>query len=298
MLLTWDCAILIGCSSLNSQDPCEGWQMYRQLEHYRVSPEFATEPTAAYACPTEQEGAARTAVALPAMASVAVASQGSQAAQNLSGHRRTHLCSSGLGPRVRHHRFPYAARSQVAFAFRAKSLSGPADSVSLRACPARCGAGIAPSRCIFSLLPLPRPRARCLLSSARIGCSLAGRMFCPSLGITPVEGEPPASGLVVSNHLSYLDIVIFAAAMPCFFVAKAEIGRWPYFGPTARLRRHHVHRSLQPVERGQGRERDRRAPSPFRFRSCFFPRAPAPTAVRYCAFTRTSSSPRCAPHLP
>ena len=48
---------LIGCSSLNSKDPVEGWQMYRQLEGYRVSPEFATEPTAAYACPTEQEGA-------------------------------------------------------------------------------------------------------------------------------------------------------------------------------------------------------------------------------------------------
>jgi putative hemolysin len=47
---------LIGCSSLNSQDPREGWQMYHQLEHFRVSPEFATEPTAAYACPTEQEG--------------------------------------------------------------------------------------------------------------------------------------------------------------------------------------------------------------------------------------------------
>jgi len=47
---------LIGCSSLNSKDPAEGWQMYRQLEQYRVSPEFETEPTAAYACPAEQEG--------------------------------------------------------------------------------------------------------------------------------------------------------------------------------------------------------------------------------------------------
>lgn len=47
---------LIGCSSLTSKDPSEGWQMYRQLERYRVSPEFATEPTAAYACPIEQEG--------------------------------------------------------------------------------------------------------------------------------------------------------------------------------------------------------------------------------------------------
>jgi putative hemolysin len=47
---------LVGCSSLNSQDPCEGWQMYDQLEHYRVSPEFATEPTSAYACPNGQKG--------------------------------------------------------------------------------------------------------------------------------------------------------------------------------------------------------------------------------------------------
>lgn len=49
-----------------------------------------------------------------------------------------------------------------------------------------------------------------------------------------VEGEPPGRGLVVANHLSYLDIVLLSAAMPCFFVAKAEIDRWPYFGRAAR----------------------------------------------------------------
>ncbi|MGO9776289.1 MAG: GNAT family N-acetyltransferase [Terracidiphilus sp.] len=47
---------LIGCSSLTSKDPAEGWQVYRQLEQYRVSPEFETEPTAAYVCPSEPEG--------------------------------------------------------------------------------------------------------------------------------------------------------------------------------------------------------------------------------------------------
>jgi putative hemolysin len=47
---------LIGCSSLNSTDPAEGWQVYRQLEHYRVAAEFETMPTARYACPSEQEG--------------------------------------------------------------------------------------------------------------------------------------------------------------------------------------------------------------------------------------------------
>ena len=49
-----------------------------------------------------------------------------------------------------------------------------------------------------------------------------------------VEGKPPARGVVVSNHLSYLDIVILSAAMPCFFVAKAEVDSWPYFGKAAR----------------------------------------------------------------
>jgi putative hemolysin len=48
---------LVGCSSINSQDPSEGWQTYAQLEHYRVSPEFETVPTAAFACPIEQQGA-------------------------------------------------------------------------------------------------------------------------------------------------------------------------------------------------------------------------------------------------
>lgn len=47
---------LIGCSSLNSQDPSEGWQMYRQLKQFRVSPEFETVPTKRFACPTEHIG--------------------------------------------------------------------------------------------------------------------------------------------------------------------------------------------------------------------------------------------------
>ncbi|MGA2349818.1 MAG: lysophospholipid acyltransferase family protein [Terracidiphilus sp.] len=50
-----------------------------------------------------------------------------------------------------------------------------------------------------------------------------------------VEGTPPTHGLVVANHLSYLDILILSAAMPCFFVAKVEIGGWPFFGKAARL---------------------------------------------------------------
>jgi lyso-ornithine lipid O-acyltransferase len=51
-----------------------------------------------------------------------------------------------------------------------------------------------------------------------------------------VEGQlPAASTLIVSNHLSYLDIVIASAALPCAFVAKLEIGSWPFFGPLSKM---------------------------------------------------------------
>jgi len=45
-----------------------------------------------------------------------------------------------------------------------------------------------------------------------------------------VEGRLPTSGLIVSNHLSYLDILCYSAARPCVFVSKAEVERWPIFG--------------------------------------------------------------------
>lgn len=47
---------LIGCSSLNSKEPAEGWQMYSQLEKHRVAAEFQTMPTEAYRCPIEHAG--------------------------------------------------------------------------------------------------------------------------------------------------------------------------------------------------------------------------------------------------
>jgi lyso-ornithine lipid O-acyltransferase len=45
-----------------------------------------------------------------------------------------------------------------------------------------------------------------------------------------VIGEFPRHGAVISNHLSYLDIVVFAALHPCVFVSKVEIQSWPVVG--------------------------------------------------------------------
>lgn len=49
-----------------------------------------------------------------------------------------------------------------------------------------------------------------------------------------VTGKPPEHGLLVSNHLSYLEVLVYGAALPCCLVSKAEIGRWPFFGILAR----------------------------------------------------------------
>ena len=59
----------------------------------------------------------------------------------------------------------------------------------------------------------------------------AGRQILPALGIRfKAIGKIPERGLLVSNHLSYLDILIYGTVLPCFFVSKAEISRWPFFG--------------------------------------------------------------------
>ena len=47
-------------------------------------------------------------------------------------------------------------------------------------------------------------------------------------------GHFPSRGMIVSNHLSYLDILALSAALPCVFVSKAEVQRWPIFGRYAR----------------------------------------------------------------
>ncbi|MEI9960133.1 MAG: lysophospholipid acyltransferase family protein [Limisphaerales bacterium] len=50
-----------------------------------------------------------------------------------------------------------------------------------------------------------------------------------------VSGEIPTNGLLISNHLSYLDILAISAVTPAAFVSKADVRRWPLFGWLASL---------------------------------------------------------------
>ena len=45
-----------------------------------------------------------------------------------------------------------------------------------------------------------------------------------------VEGRIPAGGAVVSNHLSYLDILLYSSVQPFVMVAKTEVRGWPLLG--------------------------------------------------------------------
>jgi lyso-ornithine lipid O-acyltransferase len=76
--------------------------------------------------------------------------------------------------------------------------------------------------------PSDADRALCLHRS----CQLVLHRLGFELRVT---GEPPKTGLIASNHLSYLDILFYGAALPCVFVAKTEVRAWPMLGLLAAL---------------------------------------------------------------
>src|SRR5882672_2957888 len=64
------------------------------------------------------------------------------------------------------------------------------------------------------------------------GCRRVVRVFNVT---TRIAGAVPIRGLLVSNHLSYLDILVLGSVAPATFVAKREVRDWPVFGWFARL---------------------------------------------------------------
>lgn len=58
------------------------------------------------------------------------------------------------------------------------------------------------------------------------------RVFSVQIDFT---GNPPQTGLLVCNHLSYLDILVLVSLAPAVFVSKSEVKHWPVFGWFARL---------------------------------------------------------------
>jgi 1-acyl-sn-glycerol-3-phosphate acyltransferase len=84
-------------------------------------------------------------------------------------------------------------------------------------------------RCVFCPKASQRSaRARWLQHTARH----VGRIF--QLEIQSA-GTIPVSGLLVSNHLSYMDILVLLSLAPAVFVSKREVKSWPVMGLMAQL---------------------------------------------------------------
>jgi 1-acyl-sn-glycerol-3-phosphate acyltransferase len=65
--------------------------------------------------------------------------------------------------------------------------------------------------------------------------SRSARRFLGALNLTVERsGTPPTAGVLVANHVSYVDILVLGAAGPLVFVAKSQTRGWPVFGALVR----------------------------------------------------------------
>ncbi|WP_232767190.1 lysophospholipid acyltransferase family protein [Geminisphaera colitermitum] len=75
----------------------------------------------------------------------------------------------------------------------------------------------------------PAERARWMQAVCRDLLRVMGVRVTPgSSGLKP--GASAEAGLMVCNHLGYLDILVLAADRPVIFVAKSEVRGWPVLG--------------------------------------------------------------------
>ncbi len=66
------------------------------------------------------------------------------------------------------------------------------------------------------------------------------RILCRLFGVRISEigrRSTAAPALILSNHVSWLDICVISALAPVVFVAKSEVAGWPVFGWLAKLQR-------------------------------------------------------------
>lgn len=80
---------------------------------------------------------------------------------------------------------------------------------------------------LLYLATLGRPTRRARSVILQWGCRRVLRVLVDKV---QVRGRRPGSGLLVSNHLSYVDILLLGSLTPVVFVSKADVKNWPLFG--------------------------------------------------------------------
>ncbi|WP_063830630.1 lysophospholipid acyltransferase family protein [Kitasatospora phosalacinea] len=110
------------------------------------------------------------------------------------------------------------------------SVAGPRAGAARRALRLAC--------CLLVLaagvLATPLVRALAWLPAERL-VRWWSRLLLASLGVRvragAAPGRPAGGSLLVSNHISWLDVLLVAAVRPGRMLAKTEVGRWPVLGP-------------------------------------------------------------------
>ena len=89
------------------------------------------------------------------------------------------------------------------------------------------------------LIPLQWLAVKLHLSAARTVPRRYHSFVCRLFGIRiRVTGAPANAGvLMAANHAGWLDIPILSSLAKVSFIAKSEVGSWPFFGTLARLQR-------------------------------------------------------------
>jgi 1-acyl-sn-glycerol-3-phosphate acyltransferase len=266
--------LLIGCSSLTSQNPLEGAAMYEELRiKHLVRPELRTHPQEQFTIGAgmSHPGRWRDAAAGQPGSSAFVELRRDRSIPATAGVSarllRAYLAIGGKNlrtagdrSRIRHDRLP----DVVGFAGAARNRSRALSPMSAVSTPvAGIGdAGRMRSSAFVELrrdssspaatLSIVRAFAFVFFSLCALGEILLTVLFvrredrratraawlhrwcrfaCRVLGIRlTIRGPVPDSGLLVCNHLSYLDIIVLSSIRPCIFVAKKDVAAWPLFG--------------------------------------------------------------------
>ena len=121
-------------------------------------------------------------------------------------------------------------------------------------------------------------------------------LFCIGLGWrrhgTPMRGP----GAVVANHSSWLDILTMNAAMPVFFVSKAEVASWPGINILTGVTDTHFVARDPRLARAQAAEFAARTAAGHRL--LFFPEGTSTDGRRVLPFKPTLFQGFLAPDLP
>lgn len=109
-------------------------------------------------------------------------------------------------------------------------------------------------------------------------------------------GEPMHhGGALVANHASWLDIFVLHAVAKVFFVAKAEVGKWPVIGSLAKLTgTMFIERRATEAKRQQQALLERMARG---HRLCFFPEGTSTDGRRVLDFKSTLFAAFLTPEL-